>query len=179
MVKIKELGMLYPTPKSKSKKRYALYECPKCFSLFKTQIQMVKQGRSTQCFSCANKKHGCCHHKLYATWNNQWQRCNNPKNPHYNYYGDRGIKFSLEFEDITVWLNYVENLPNVYKKGYSLDRIDNEKGYEEGNLRWVNKSIQTQNTRLLYKSNSSGYRGVTKNGKRWKSMVGVKVKIYI
>ena len=40
-----------------------------------------------------------------------------------------------------------------------LDRKDNNKGYEPGNLRWVNRSIQKNNQRLNSRS-KTGYTGV-------------------
>ena len=121
-------------------------------------------------------RHGLSTHKLYNTWNCEKHRCNNIKNPAYAYYGGRGINFSLEFEDIRVWLKYVESLDNAYKEGYTLDRINNDGDYERGNLRWTPKSIQTQNTRILYKNNTSGVRGVMKRGKKWVVQIRVSGK---
>lgn len=37
-------------------------------------------------------------------------------------------------------------MPNCNKKGYySLDRIDNNKGYEPGNIQWATRLMQARN----------------------------------
>jgi len=69
---IKDLGMQYPTEKSKHKSRYGIYECPICGINFKTNTTCVKSKKCTQCITCArkqkhiNKKHGESTTKLYA-----------------------------------------------------------------------------------------------------------------
>ena len=107
------------------------------------------------------KSHGLRSHVLYPTWTRQRHRCNSDKHVHYDRYKGRGIKFSKEFDDFTIWLEYIQSLDNCQKEGYSLDRKDNDGHYERGNLRWANKSTQAQNTSMA-KNNTTGYRGVTK-----------------
>ena len=51
---------------------------------------------------------------------------------------------------------------NGYKKGMFIDRINPNGNYEPSNCRFVNAIINARNTRLLSKSNTSGYRGVTR-----------------
>lgn len=71
-------------------------------------------------------------------------RCENPENYKFHLYGGRGITF--KFKDRETFNNYVCSLPGWFK-GAHIDRIDNEKGYEEGNLRWVTNVVNTNNRR--------------------------------
>ena len=77
----------------------------------------------------ANLRHGCSTQKVrtpeWIAWNNLFQRCYNPKNPAYKYYGARGIivceRWKESFE------NFLADI-GPRPKGYWLERIDNEMG---------------------------------------------------
>jgi hypothetical protein len=96
-------------------------------------------------------------------------RCYNPKCPGYKYYGGRGIKVSKTFQDISYFIQYLEKLPG-YKKGMSIDRINNNKDYKEGNIRWATKKEQIKNRRIL-STNKSGFTGVSfnKRSNKWRA----------
>lgn len=97
--------------------------------------------------------------KIYGSWERMKDRCNNPGNKSYHDYGGRGISIIKEWNDrFLSFYDYVKKLPNYMKEGYTLDRIDNDKGYEPGNLRWATYSMQSSNRRW---SSSSGYTGVS------------------
>ena len=161
---IKDLGMQFPNETSTRKRRFGLYECSKCFKSFKVRTCNTKKMKSTQCKSCSSTTHRLSHHKLYTIWYGEKARCENQKNQSFENYGGRGIEVSDEFHNFPTWLEYIESLTNAYRDTYTIDRIDNNGNYERGNLRWESRSIQAQNTRLLYSHNTSGYRGVVKNG---------------
>lgn len=78
----------------------------------------------------------------------KWQaikvRCEDPLSKNWHRYGGRGIKLSAEFQDSRVFVEYVRSLPNASRK-LQLDRIDNNRGYERGNLRWVDARTNTNN----------------------------------
>ena len=75
-------------------------------------------------------------------------RCNNPNNKSYKNYGARGITVCDEWNrDFQTYWNYVSKLDHYGEEGYTLDRIDNNKGYEPGNVRWATKSEQERNKR--------------------------------
>jgi len=46
---IKDLGMIYPTPGSKTKARYAKFKCPHCGTIYRATVNNVKRGKSLQC----------------------------------------------------------------------------------------------------------------------------------
>lgn len=75
-------------------------------------------------------------------------RCNNVRNQAYRNYGARGITVYKEWlNDPRLFVEYLVNLPDCRTKGYVLDRIDNDKGYEPGNLRFVNQKKSLLNRR--------------------------------
>ena len=79
--------------------------------------------------------------KIYNVWCSMRQRCNNPKSRMFKHYGGRGIKVCSRWDDFTAFLSDMGLPP----EGCSLDRIDNDKGYEPGNCRWATRSEQSRN----------------------------------
>lgn len=74
-------------------------------------------------------------------------RCYDNSSKQYPNYGGRGIKVHPNFHTKRDFVNYVRSLPNANIK-LSIDRIDNDKNYEPGNLRWATQKQQARNTRL-------------------------------
>ena len=119
--------------------------------------------RSGDCLSCGcyqadrsrelNTKHG--HAKKgkrsveHQTWSMAKQRCTNPNNNGYPEYGGRGITFFEGWKnDFDAFLRHIGPKPTPQ---HSLDRIDNERGYEPGNVRWATKTEQINNRRVASK----------------------------
>lgn len=92
-----------------------------------------------------NYKHGLSGSRLHGIWNGMIQRCENPKNPAYHLYGDRGICVCEEWHNPVVFCEWAKS--NGYKNNLSIDRINNDGNYEPNNCRWVTKSQQANNTR--------------------------------
>lgn len=97
-----------------------------------------------------NKKHGGCYDRLYRVFYNMRDRCNNPHNKSYSYYGGRGITICDDWND---YLNFKEW---AYSHGYdetapkgecTLDRINSDGNYEPDNCRWVSMKVQCNNKR--------------------------------
>lgn len=85
---------------------------------------------------------------LYHRWQSMVQRCNNPNNKAYKNYGARGIKVCAEWEhDFNAYSQYVSKLDHYGEPGYTIDRINNDMGYEPGNIRYATKSEQARNKR--------------------------------
>lgn len=79
----------------------------------------------------------------YLTWDAMIQRCGNPNTKFYKNYGGRGIKVCRR------WHKFENFYRDMGKKsnGYVIDRIDNNKGYNKSNCRWVSRSTSNRNLR--------------------------------
>lgn len=72
-------------------------------------------------------------------------RCHRPHHPSFQYYGGRGIAVCKEWRrDFTAFFDYVGERPSPK---HSIERIDNSRGYEPGNVRWATRAEQMRNTR--------------------------------
>ena len=91
-------------------------------------------------------KHKYKDYSLYRVWLGMRKRCYSSKEPAYKDYGGRGIFVCDEWRnDYNSFLNW--SLINGYKKGLSIDRIDNNKGYTPDNCRFVDNYMQANNKR--------------------------------
>ena len=173
LILLKDLGMQYPTEKSKYKARFGLYLCH-CGKEFEAQTQGINNGNTKSC-GCLKNTHNLSNHRLYQIWINMIQRCTNPKSTLYKNYGERGIEVCQEWQDVN---NFINDMYPTFQEGLSIDRIDNNNGYSKDNCRWTTRKIQSRNTRVLISSNTSGYRGVhwRKSRKKWTSQIRVDSK---
>ena len=96
------------------------------------------------------------------------QRCLNPSNRDYKYYGGRGIKICdrwLESFD-----NFLEDM-GVRPEGMTLERKENDKDYCPENCIWAPRSVQSQNTR---KAHLIEYDGEVHTIAEWERKLGWK-----
>ena len=81
---------------------------------------------------------------LLFIWKAMKARCFYKSQDSYKNYGGRGIIIEND------WLNFKNferDMKDTYKKGLSLDRIDNDGNYCKENCRWVTKKQQANNKR--------------------------------
>jgi hypothetical protein len=134
--------------------------------------EIIKSSKKSKIKSCGHTRtthsmYGCSE---YRTWAYIIQRCNNPNNKVYHYYGGRGIKVCaawLKFE------NFFEDMGSR-PKGLTIERINNDKGYYKENCAWRTQTEQLRNQRLR-KDNITGMRGVCWAKRRKKYLVRITV----
>lgn len=112
----------------------------------------LMRGASTSCgcyrseWATTHKKtHGYSKDPTYACWHHAKQRCTNPRNPSYQYYGARGITMCERW--FHSFANFLADMGPRPHPNLTLDRIDNDKGYSPDNCRWATYADQLNNQR--------------------------------
>lgn len=115
------------------------------------------------------ERHGMNTSPEYLAWENMKARCFRRSHPHYHLYGGRGI--SVDESWAKSFIKFYEDMGERPGKGYSLERVDNEKGYCKENCIWTTQSKQNLNKR--YKLSNTGFHGVVKNKKRFSARISI------
>lgn len=106
--------------------------------------------------SNSHKTHGMRNTRIYSTWKNMLGRIRCKTNQSYLLYGGRGITVCERWNKFE---NFFEDMKNTYKSNLTIDRIDNNKGYNKKNCKWATIAEQNRN-----KSNIIKYKGeIAKN----------------
>lgn len=71
-------------------------------------------------------------------------RCENPNSAAFKDYGSRGIAVCERWLD---FVNFYADMGPRPSERHSIDRLDNNKGYEPGNCRWATSKEQQRNRR--------------------------------
>lgn len=131
----------------------SMWECIcECGCIVKVSRSNLTSGQVQSCGCLAkdilqtrNTTHGLSKSPEYKSWSLAKNRCFNQKAKDYPLYGGRGISMCQQ------WINsfecFIADMGYRPSPNHSLDRIDNDKGYEPANCRWVDKVTQAQNRR--------------------------------
>ncbi len=94
------------------------------------------------------RSHGQCRNRVrtpeYQSWICMKTRCLNPNSAAYRIYGARGIGIDPSWMDFAIFLRDMGKRPSL---DYSLERIDNSKGYGPTNCKWATRMEQGANRR--------------------------------
>jgi hypothetical protein len=134
--------------------RRALWNC-KCecggIKIVASRELISKAVISCGCLRNATRfkiKHGKARTSEYHIWTNMKLRCSEkcPKNMK-RYYLDRGIKVHDSWNKPNGFDEFISYVGWKPSDDHSLDRIDNNRGYEPGNVRWATRTEQRKNQR--------------------------------
>lgn len=129
-----------------------MYECLcACSNTHIACYQQLKESKTQSC-GCLRKEitgnnkrtHGATNTKEYKTWKAIKHRCLNSNASDYSYYGGRGIRICER------WLNSFENFfedMGTKPKGFTIERVENDRDYGPSNCVWADRKTQAQNRR--------------------------------
>lgn len=146
-----------------------------CGNIFKMSRTGFRNSLGKCCIKCraeTRRKFTAEEQHLKSILSGMKERCYNKKQKCYIHYGGRGITIHDQ------WLNdrtsFVEwALANGYKKGLTIDRINNDGNYEPSNCRWATRSDQLNNTRRTIRLTINGE---TKTLSEWQKESPVSAK---
>lgn len=114
-----------------------------------------------------NYRHGMSGTPTHRSWMEMKQRCTNPLNIGWGYYGGRGITFDPR------WLKFENFLADMGERpaGMTLDRKNSNGPYTKKNCRWATPTEQRRGRR---DANAVTFRGRTQFWVDWAKKLGVK-----
>ena len=128
------------------------WECRcECGTLVQKQADDLRKAVTTSSCGChkhdavkqANTTHGMTQHPVWQAWASMRARCSNHRHQFWHRYGGRGIKVCKRWE---VFENFWLDMGGTWRKGLSLGRINNQRGYSPANCRWETQQQQLSNT---------------------------------
>lgn len=158
---------------SYSRRFQCLCDCGKTVTV---NLNALLSGNTKSC-GCLKKDllrkekqtHGMSKTLIYGVWKSMKDRCFNSNIPTYKNYGGRGICMCREwvksFKSFYGWA-----VKNGYKKGLTIERIDNDGDYCPDNCTFIPKSEQSKNRRNL---NILHFDGKSQTLSEWSREIGI------
>lgn len=106
--------------------------------------------------------------KEYRTWCHMIERCHNKNSVDFSEYGGRGITVCDRWRNS--FSAFLEDMGKCPAAKTSIDRKDNERGYEPGNCKWANLHEQANNKR---NNRFVTINGVRKLAQQWCDEYGI------
>lgn len=120
-------------------------------TLQEVSVHNLRTKQSRGCTKCYNIKHGLSKCSEYKSWACMLKRCNDPKWAGYSSYGGRGIsvcdRWRFGENGRHGFECFIEDVGAKPTPQHSIERVDNNQGYQPDNCRWASKKEQSRNTR--------------------------------
>lgn len=121
-----------------------------CGAVIEREAQPIKAGRQVSCgcyhrtVSKPNLRHGMHRSRTYRCWVRMKARALGREDAVKHHYSGRGIGICPGWEEsFECFLADMSECP----PGLTIERIDNDRGYEKSNCRWATQRDQVRNTR--------------------------------
>jgi hypothetical protein len=117
-----------------------------------------------------HRTHGMRYTPTYRVWVSMKQRCSPKasKSKNYKEYYLKGVRVCERWRES--FENFLADMGERPSMAYTIDRIDNSKGYEPGNCRWATLLEQNQNrSTCLWLE----YKGLRLNAAEWSRRTGL------
>ncbi len=122
-----------------------------CGELYETVGSKVALGESRSC-GCKKgmHKHGASkrgkREAEYKILSSMLNRCNNPNNKDFRYYGGKGVKVGPSWDSLEKYPQFLADMGRRPTPQHTIDRWPNCSGnYEPGNCRWATRKEQSDN----------------------------------
>jgi hypothetical protein len=127
------------------KYRHAVFLC-QCGERKVLRKDHVASGRTNNCgCNYGATTHGESYSHVYRVWQGMKHRCCNQNAANFARYGGRGITVCEDWKaSFEIFLSDV-GMPE--SDDLQLDRIDNNRGYQKDNCRWVTRKVNQANRR--------------------------------
>ena len=124
------------------------------------------------------ESHGMAKSSIYIRWLGIKNRCYNKSHQGYKNYGGRGISICSKWKNS--FIAFYKDMGDIPFKGATIDRINNDKDYKPGNVRWSTRS-QQQFNRRIYNNGTSKYKHVylDKRHNSWVAKIEKPVRVYL
>ena len=134
----------------------------------------LRQRLIKSCGKCPRESrsitHGMSRSAEHGVWSHLKSRCLNPRDAAYHLYGGRGITVDPAWvNDFAAFYAHVGPRPTPQ---HTIERIDNNRGYEPGNVKWDTRTAQARNRRS---SRMMTLNGETLSAAAWAERLGVSV----
>lgn len=106
----------------------------------------------------------------YSAYRMMIGRCEDHLNASYRWYGAKGVTVHPTFKGRKGFRKFMEEIGPRPTRLHTIDRKENSKGYEPGNLRWATKKEQSDNRSSVRKLTA---RGQTKTLADWARHLGI------
>lgn len=128
--------------------------------------------------SKAKKIHGMSATRIFGVWSGMIQRCTNPKQPRWPYYGGRGIivceRWRLGEGAMNGFQCFYHDMGDRPFEGAEIERKDNDGNYCPENCKWATHKEESNNRRS---SHNITFSGRTQTAKQWEEELNLPLHI--